>query len=149
MRGRPRKSTQEKALAGTNYKKRNKGRELNWKELKELPDPLPYWPDDYVELYYSQGNKLIAQGVLNSGNIELFQAYISQLGFYFRTQKEMITCTDIKKQAYFARVANEALKMVRQWAAEFGLTPLAAMRIKLPEPKKEDDFTQFLKSDES
>lgn len=41
-------------------------------------------------------------------------------------------------------IANRAQAEYRRWCTEFGLTPVARVRLSMPEQKGEDDFTQFL-----
>jgi len=41
-------------------------------------------------------------------------------------------------------IANRAQAEYRRWCTEFGLTPVARVRLSMPEQKEEDDFTQFI-----
>ena len=148
--GRQRIPTTIKAAQGTLQKCRSNLNEPVFFLLKTLPDPPDFFNEQARQIYNSTGLDLINQGILSGVGLPQFINYC-----YF-TGAAMELMEMIKGQGYShyvkgKRVQNANIKtlsifssLARQFALEFGLTPVSSSKVSSTNKKSGSKLDQFI-----
>ena len=151
MRGRKPATYAQKKLRGEKKKKRLEGLdkiEPKGEKIKELP-PAPEWFTEIQRAAYEdKGNKLIYLGVLTDMNYELFVSYVNLISKHLMYEKKitklMKSNGDIDTIGKLQRMSNEAVKIAKSIASDFGLTPASALRFKGAVKEESNEFEKYL-----
>ncbi len=146
VRGRKPKSAELKLLDG-NAGRRHINEDAPKPPLAKNTKPF-HWLSKYAQQVWRYSvPDLIATGQLTKVDIDAFAGYcsacatfqqceefINKNGMTYESHSEKFG-TQIKKRPEVA-IRSDALKIVRSFASEFGLTPSARTRIKIEKPNK-------------
>jgi P27 family predicted phage terminase small subunit len=131
--------TQEHILRGNPSKKKlEPEKEPNAILLTELPDPPTFLGQYGTAEWYRTGPILVMNRLLNEGDLQVFQAYCMNVELLVQSQLDMQKngLTIIGQRGRIKNPAvvsfGQATTAIRGFAAEFGLSPSARSRIKLP-----------------
>lgn len=144
-KGRPKKPTRLKEMAGTDQPCRINPNEMQVANLANIPDP-PYNLSEYGEREYSIiCAELFSKKMLHLVDLALVTAYANEMGLYFEMENKLktggrideffneegqLTKRNLKPEQ---RIANDSLNKALKIACQFGLTPSARTRISQPE----------------
>lgn len=131
--------TQEHILRGNPSKKKlEPEKEMQAILLTELPEAPPFLGEYGTAEWNRTGPILIANKMLNEGDLQVFQAYCMNVELIVQSQLDMQKngLTIIGQRGRIKNPAvvsfGQATTAIRGFAAEFGLSPSARSRIKLP-----------------
>lgn len=109
--------------------------------------PAPEWLEPAArEEWERLAPQLAAIGLLSVADLPAFAAYCTEFAIFRRAGEELATRPKarLKAQAQLIGARRKAAAEIRKWAAEFGLTPSARMRIKVAPEKPTDPLSKFL-----
>ena len=147
--GRPRKPTALKRLQG------NPGhRPLNAGEPQPEPDSgyCPRWLSVEARREWRRVvPELMACGLLTVVDRAALEAYCEAYALWRRATLTMrkhgltvTTETGYVQQVPAVSIANNALKLMRAFMTEFGMTPSSRSRVSVLQPETEDPFAEYL-----
>ncbi|MCZ8518874.1 phage terminase small subunit P27 family [Paenibacillus caseinilyticus] len=158
-RGRPPKPTHLKVLTGNPGK-----RPLNENEPKPKPiaPKCPSWLDSEAKKEWKRvAPELEKLGLLTVVDGATFAAYCQSWSLYHSAQRAVIAWQKKYKKLTMTytntlgaenevpipeiAIAEKALKQVKAFCTEFGLTPSARGRMRLPSGGEEDEFEDYLR----
>ena len=146
VRGRKPKSAELKLLGG-NAGKRPINDDAPKPSLAKNTKPFPWLSRRAQQIWRRSVPELIATGQLTKVDVDAFagfcsacatfqecEEFINKKGMTYISESEKFG-TQIKKRPEVA-IRSDALKIVRSFASEFGLTPSARTCIKIEKPNK-------------
>jgi len=150
--GRPRKPTALKELEGNPGK-----RALNRPEPKptvRIPSCPAHLSGEAKKEWRRISKELLAVGLLTVVDRAALAGYCQAWARWVDAEKEISApgfktiCTTDKGYEHvnpWVQVSNSALKQMKSFLSEFGLTPASRSRIQVPQEKEEDEFDRFLR----
>ena len=145
------KPTRLKVLAGNPGKRPLNDREPQPPRYKRLPSPPEHLGEAAVGEWKRVGRLLNRIGVLTRVDMAALEGYCVAYGRWVEAElkvKELgaIVTTSNKNliQNPYLAVANRAMKEMRTWMAEFGITPSSRSRVELPMAEPEDELAKLL-----
>lgn len=150
--GRPPKPTQIKKLQGTDQPCRTLKNEMQ-PEAISLPE-CPAWLNDYAQdEWYIVTGELEALKMLSAMDIAMLASYCQQIAI-IRIANEQLKSEDYAlvvdtpngalQPNPLLGIINKATDVALKIAGQFGFTPAARTRIRVPEKPPEDPFTNYL-----
>ena len=148
--GRPRKATSLKKAQGTLQPCRTNEAEPDFTLVKTIPDCPEWFSQDAREIYYSTGLDLINQGILTGVSFPQF------LNYCYFSGSAMELMNMIKEQGYRVNIKgqwgqNPNVKTLaiysnlsRQFALEFGLTPVSSSKVSSSNKKEGSRLDEFI-----
>lgn len=131
--------TREHVLRGNPSKKKlEPEKEPDAILLTELPEPAAYLTEYALKEWHRTGRILVMNRLLNEGDLPVFEAYCMNVDLLIRSsldmQKNGLTILGQRGRIKNPSVVSfgQATTAIRGFAAEFGLSPSARSRIKLP-----------------
>lgn len=131
---------------------------LPGKTLSTLPPPPFKLPDGALKYYKEEGEKLIAQGLLNDSDLLTLAQYSSEMLVYVTANSQAISgglvielSNGMPAQNTARKIAADALKNCMALADRLGLSPRGRHGIKgpaafdPPEPDKPDPFEEVMR----
>ena len=101
--------------------------------------------------YTKMGRLLNAMGLLTKVDIPALEAYCVAYGRWVEAEKKVKELGVVVKttngnpiQNPYLSAANKAMKQMRQWMSEFGLTPASRTRVTAVEAEEPDELEQLL-----
>lgn len=148
LRGRKPIPTNVKKLQGTYRKDRDVGKDFNLPAAQDIPKPPTYFRKRARDVWHKVIFELEKLNLLTNLDFELLAA------FCYQVQIMEVAARDINKNGMFMEstnkqgatyryknpavsIYNEAVTQVNKLAQQFGLSPSARTRIKVPDPKPE------------
>lgn len=135
MAGRKPKPTQLKIMEGNPGRRPLNENEPLPKKLEMLPAPQDWLLPESIDEWNRIGQELIDIGVLTVADISTFAAYCQCWGRYLQMQKWMSENDIVQvfekysQQAPQVGIAKAMLDKIRQYGAEFGLSPASRVRL--------------------
>ncbi len=152
VRGRKPKSTELKLLDG-NAGQRAINEDAPKPSLAKNTKPFHWLSKPAQQIWRRSVPELIATGQLTKVDVDAFAAYCSACATFQQCEEfinkngmtyeseSVNSGVQIKKRPEVA-IRSDALKIIRSFASEFGLTPSARTRIKIEQPDKVDELEQ-------
>lgn len=149
-RGPPPKPSALRALEGNPGK-----RAVNHKEPKPpaVVPPCPKELPDAAKKEWRRISKVLAPlGLLTEMDLAALAAYCTLYARWLEAEDKVRELGMLVKspngypmQSPYLNIAQGALKQMRGYLQEFGLSPAARSRVTVEEPEREDEFGKFLK----
>lgn len=145
--GRKPKPTRLKLLAGNPGKRPLNNREPQPPKRKRLPSPPGHLGEIAAHEWRRTGKILQRIGLLTQIDLAALEAYCVTYERWVEAEKQVQKLGPIVKtkngnliQNPYLAVANRAMKELRAWLSEFGMTPSSRSRVKVNENADKDDF---------
>lgn len=116
--------------------------------LKGIPDPPFYLDDDAKEHFVKTANLLFECGNLSLLDTDALAMYATHYARWRKAedvltesyQSEVVTLPNKTQQSNpWLNIANEAMKQMKSYLSEFGLSPKARQKLIMPEADEDDD----------
>ena len=144
--GRNPKPIELKKLEGTFRKDRNNNNLPSYPIIIEPPPPPERLPEEAGGLWGDVCEKLIANNLLQSVDLELVAAYCIELHLYWECKKALndgslyyTTKAGVKRVKPEIQIANNAFKNIIKITEKFGLSPVDRQKIVAIDPQKKKD----------
>jgi len=154
MPGRPRKPETMKQLSGTSQPCRQQP-ETHFNTITKVPPPPKYMNKYAKKLYKTTANQLAALQLLNEVNLPIVVGYANEMGKYWEAEFELQQTGrqhiqrdqdgNVLKieRLPLDKMATEYLGNAKAYANELGITPASASKVKAPETKPSNPFSDF------
>lgn len=130
-------------------------RPLNEREPKPRADRMPPCPKHLDRIARSEwrrtGRELRKLGLLTVVDRAAFAAYCQSYSTWIQAQEAIAKHGMLVKApsgypmvSPYVSIANQALKQMRAFLAEFGMTPSARSRVQVADPEEPDPFAEYL-----
>lgn len=153
MAGRKPVPTKLKVLRGNPGKRPLNASEPKARVLKEVPQPPDFMDEVAKAEWWRMGQELVDMGMLTSSDRAALIGYcisyarVAAIELELSTGREELVLVADKGGEYINPMVNiqsMALKQMKAYLTEFGMTPSSRTRIKVPDAPKEDPFENFL-----
>lgn len=152
MKGRKSTPVALKKLRGTDQPCRINDNQPVYDKVTKLP-PAPAWMTKTAKgIYKTKGKELIAIGIIEIVDLDMFLSYCIEYGRYIDVSKELagiplMSVLDAHSEIVYRKLVSErnaSWEKAKAIASQFGFTPSSRSSLKLPEKEKQDEFDKFL-----
>lgn len=109
--------------------------------------PAPEWLDEEARAEWARLEpELVKIGLLTRADLPAFAAYCAEVGTFQSAARELAHPTrklSGGRRNLLLGFRRKASQEMRRWAAEFGLTPAARVRLKSEPPPPEDPLAKY------
>jgi P27 family predicted phage terminase small subunit len=151
--GRPRKPDALKKLSGTDQPCR-RSNVPDFGTVTKIPAAPKYMNKYAKKLYKTTASRLAVLGILNEVNLPLVVGYANEMGLYWEAQ---VKIQEEGEYQYFVdkngnsktvlsdvvKNANSHFANAKSYAVELGITPASAHKVKIPDQKPSNPFSDF------
>jgi P27 family predicted phage terminase small subunit len=149
--GRPPKPTALKILGGNPGKRPLNSLEPRPRSSAKVPRPPSFLSKEAKKEWRRVAPGLHEMGLLTEVDVAALAAYCQAFARW-QVAEQMLTdegMTFVTEKGYVGQhpavaIARQSWQVIKQFAAEFGMTPSARGRMTLPEPKEIDPFEEYL-----